>query len=56
MCYLPYHCSPQVLQEAKHQAAGGLMIGGMAVGHVAHLAGALAGVLLVLAISRLPEA
>lgn len=34
----------------------GAMIGGMQVGHCAHLAGAAVGVLLVLLISRLPEA
>lgn len=36
--------------------AGGLMVGGMHVGHVAHLGGALAGVLLVWLLSRIPEA
>lgn len=37
-------------------AAGkGATLGGMQVSHVAHLAGAAVGVLLVLLISRLPE-
>jgi membrane associated rhomboid family serine protease len=45
----------QVLQEASAQAAGGLRIGGMQVGHIAHLAGALAGVLLVWLLSKLPD-
>lgn len=45
----------QVLSEAKAQAAGGLMIKGLAVSHVAHLGGALAGVLLVLLVRMLPE-
>ncbi|KXZ42613.1 hypothetical protein GPECTOR_130g574 [Gonium pectorale] len=30
----------QVLEEAKHQVTGGLMVGGLAVSHAAHLAGA----------------
>ncbi|EFJ44375.1 hypothetical protein VOLCADRAFT_106417 [Volvox carteri f. nagariensis] len=45
----------QVLDEARHQVAGGLMMGGMAVSHAAHLAGAAVGVLLVLVLQRLPE-
>ena len=46
----------QVLGEARAQAAGGtLTVGGATVSHVAHLAGAAAGVLLVLLLSRLPE-
>ena len=32
-----------------------MRVGGMQVGHIAHLAGAAAGVLLVLLLSRLPE-
>ncbi|KAF6257841.1 rhomboid-like protease [Scenedesmus sp. NREL 46B-D3] len=45
----------QVLQEAQAQAAGGLSIGGLQVGHIAHLGGALAGVLLVWLLSKLPD-
>ncbi|EFN59133.1 hypothetical protein CHLNCDRAFT_49978 [Chlorella variabilis] len=45
----------QVLGELQMAAGGGLTVGGMQVGHVAHLAGAAAGVLLVLLLSRLPE-
>ncbi|KAF8065519.1 RBL11 [Scenedesmus sp. PABB004] len=45
----------QVLNEAKAQAAGGLTIGGLQVGHVAHLGGALAGVLLVWLLRQLPD-
>lgn len=45
----------QVLEEAKNQVAGGLMMGGMAVSHVAHLAGAAVGVLLVVLIQNLPD-
>ena len=43
------------LQEVKSAQAGGLAIAGAKVGHVAHLGGALMGVLLILALSRLPE-
>ncbi|PNW71689.1 hypothetical protein CHLRE_16g664801v5 [Chlamydomonas reinhardtii] len=46
----------QVLEEAKNQATGGLVLGGLAVSHVAHLAGAAVGVALVLALSKLPPA
>lgn len=45
----------QVLSEARAQAAGGTMIGGVSVSHVAHLAGALAGVLLVALLRAIPE-
>ncbi|GLC45299.1 hypothetical protein PLESTM_001717500 [Pleodorina starrii] len=45
----------QVLEEAKNQVAGGLMVGGMAVSHAAHLAGAAVGVLLVLLLQGLPD-
>eukprot|EP00877_Chromochloris_zofingiensis_P005978 jgi/Chrzof1/1633/Cz10g15050.t1 len=45
----------QVLQEAKAHVAGGLTIGGLQVAHIAHLGGALAGVLLVFMLSKLPE-
>lgn len=44
----------QVAQEAAAQASGGLVIGGVAVSHVAHLAGAAAGVALVLLLRKLP--
>lgn len=48
--------TPQVLSEFQMATAGrGLTMGGMQVGHVAHLAGAAMGVLLVLLLSRLPE-
>lgn len=36
-------------------SSAGVRVGGVQVGHVAHLAGAAAGVLLVLLLSRLPE-
>ena len=42
------------MQEAKSQFAGGAMMGPLNVGHMAHLGGALAGVLLVLLLHRLP--
>jgi membrane associated rhomboid family serine protease len=47
----------QVLSEVKAQAAGGLALGsgGLAVSHVAHLAGALAGVLLILLLRAIPD-
>ncbi|KIY94446.1 hypothetical protein MNEG_13515 [Monoraphidium neglectum] len=45
----------QVLSEAQAQVAGGLTIGGLQVGHLAHLGGALAGVLLVLALKSVPD-
>jgi hypothetical protein len=44
----------QLLDELKAQAGGGLMLGGLQVSHIAHLAGAMAGVLLVLLLTRLP--
>lgn len=43
------------MQEAAAQVSGGSMIGGVAVGHLAHLGGALAGVLLVLALKSIPD-
>ncbi|KAI8469908.1 MAG: hypothetical protein J3K34DRAFT_459159 [Monoraphidium minutum] len=45
----------QVIQEVQAQAAGGLVVGGLQVGHLAHLGGALAGVLLVLALKAVPD-
>jgi membrane associated rhomboid family serine protease len=46
----------QVLSEARAQAAGGAVLaGGLSVSHVAHLAGALAGVLLVALLRAVPE-
>ncbi|GFR46011.1 hypothetical protein Agub_g7489 [Astrephomene gubernaculifera] len=45
----------QVLAEAGHQVAGGLRLGGLAVSHAAHLAGAAVGVALVLLLRSLPE-
>ncbi|KAF5835352.1 hypothetical protein DUNSADRAFT_7518 [Dunaliella salina] len=45
----------QVLSELKSQMRGGLTLaGGLQVSHLAHLGGALAGVLLVLLLQRLP--
>lgn len=44
-----------VLGEVKQQMTGGLVIGGHQVSHLAHLAGAMAGVLLVLLLLRLPK-
>ena len=47
---------PQVLSELKSQIGGGLTLaGGLQVSHLAHLGGALAGVLLVLLLQRLPS-
>lgn len=46
----------QLLQETMSMKAGGTVIAGHHVGHIAHLAGALAGVLLVYCLSRLPGA
>jgi membrane associated rhomboid family serine protease len=43
------------MQEAAAQVSGGMVIGGLAVGHIAHLGGALAGVLLVLALRSIPD-
>lgn len=43
------------MQEAAAQVSGGLTIGGLQVGHLAHLGGALAGVLLVLALKAIPD-
>ena len=46
----------QVLQEVQFVGAGkALVAGGMSVGHMAHLAGAAVGVLLVLLLARLPD-
>ncbi len=45
----------QVMSEMQAQVAGGTMMGGLAVGHVAHLGGALAGVLLVMALKSVPD-
>ena len=45
----------QLMDEMRHQVVGGVSMQGMQVAHVAHLGGALAGVLLVLALSRLPR-
>jgi len=45
----------QVMSEMQAQVAGGTMVGGLAVGHIAHLGGALAGVLLVMALRSVPE-
>lgn len=44
----------QLLQEAMSMKAGSTVIAGHRVGHVAHLGGALAGVVLVYLLSRLP--
>ena len=47
--------SKWAVQEVKSAQAGGLVIAGAQVGHIAHLGGALVGVLLVLALSRIPD-
>lgn len=44
-----------VMDEMQHQVIGGLSAQGMRIAHVAHLGGALCGVLLVLALSKLPD-
>ena len=41
-------------QETMSMKAGGAVIAGHRVGHIAHLAGAFVGVLLVWSLSRLP--
>lgn len=46
----------QVMTEVVSLGSGGATVGGMAVGHWAHLGGALGGVGLVLLLSRLPKA
>jgi membrane associated rhomboid family serine protease len=46
----------QVLSEFQNATGGGVTVGGMQVGHIAHLAGAAVGVLLVVLLSRLPAA
>ena len=43
-----------ILQEAMSMKAGSAVVAGHRVGHVAHLGGALAGVILVYLLSRLP--
>lgn len=47
-----------MVEEGQRQFFGGLAVGvgKMKVSHIAHLSGALAGVLLVLALHRLPPA
>ena len=53
-----FDCNRGCSQEVSAQAAvmgSGAMIGASSVSHVAHLAGAAAGVLLVFVLSRLPE-
>ncbi len=44
----------QVWDEVRQQVAGGAIVGGLHVSHLAHLGGAFAGVLLVLLLQRLP--
>lgn len=46
----------QLLTEARHQVTGGIVVGGMPVSHIAHIGGAVAGVLLVMLLSKVPEA
>ena len=43
-----------MMQEAMSMKAGSAVIAGHRVGHIAHLGGALAGVMLVYLLSRLP--
>ena len=53
-----FHCNRACSQEVSAQAAvmgSGAMVGASSVSHVAHLAGAVAGVFLVFVLSRLPE-
>lgn len=45
----------QLTQEVHAQAAGGTVVGGINVSHIAHLGGAAAGGLLVLMLLMLPE-
>ncbi|GHP03599.1 hypothetical protein PPROV_000235400 [Pycnococcus provasolii] len=45
----------RVRDEVRNQVAGGATLAGLPVGHVAHLGGALAGVVLVLALNGLPS-
>jgi membrane associated rhomboid family serine protease len=45
----------QVMSETAAVLSGGTTVGGMSVGHWAHLGGAIGGVLLVLLLSRLPK-
>ena len=45
----------RVRDEVRNQVAGGATIGGLPVGHAAHLGGALAGVVLVLMLNGLPK-
>lgn len=54
--FKPSHFSAPSLnaQETVSLKGGGTVIAGHHVGHIAHLAGALAGVLLVYCLSRLP--
>lgn len=44
-----------MLQEVASAQGGGAMIAGTKVGHIAHLGGAMMGVLLILLLHRLPE-
>ena len=43
-----------IMQEASSMKAGSAVVAGHQVGHIAHLGGAFAGVLLVYSLSRLP--
>jgi len=45
----------QVMSETAAVLSGGTTVGGLSVGHWAHLGGAIGGVLLVLLLSRLPK-
>ncbi|KAL4859452.1 Rhomboid-like protein 11 [Chlorella vulgaris] len=56
MAILGTFVSQQVLSEFQNATGGGVTVGGMQVGHIAHLAGAAVGVLLVVLLSRLPAA
>lgn len=44
-----------ILQEVVSAQNGGAMIGASKVGHIAHLAGAMVGVVLILVLTRIPE-
>lgn len=56
-CYDTAHTHTCICQEVAAQAAAlGSSYGGAQVSHVAHLGGATAGVMLMWALSKLPEA
>lgn len=50
-----YKHHPYLVQEVVSAQNGGAMIGASKVGHIAHLAGAMVGVVLILVLTRIPE-